>query len=280
MPLAVAKFTEHRARASRVRTARAAHAPHPDHRLQSVFIHGIARRRELEQAGSRHRAAVNPGDVVRWRVIVMRKAAADHQHLIRRLDDHCVHRAVRAVTEIDCRIHRAARQQTCDPVPGHAIGLRELACRHDPVVRLDRQRAHRRVRPGADVGRKAAIHRAVAVQARNVIHGHAVKVGEVATHHHASIALDCQRADCIARPAQHVDVEARIRRTIHVQPGDAAHRNVVHVGERPADEHLAREHRVRRVRRHGIHRGDRAGARRKSRVHRAVVVQPRHKRNG
>ena len=82
-------------------------------------------------------------------IVILAEIAANHQHAIRRLNNHGVHVAVRAIPEIDRRIRRAGRHQAGDVIARDAIGLGELADQNNPVVRLQRNAFNRVARSRA-----------------------------------------------------------------------------------------------------------------------------------
>ena len=260
----------------RIGAAGAAGAADANQRQIGVFIHLIRGRSELEGTGTRDRAAVNSGHMAGRQIVILRKAAANDDHLIGRLQGHGVHCAVGPIAKVNRGIHRTTRQEPGNPITGNAIGLGELTGIHNAVIRLHHQGIYRAVGAIPAGGNEGAVQRAVAVQANQMIHGNSVNAGEIATHQHPAIALNGDGADDVIGTAAKPGGKGSVQRTIRIQPGQVSHHHIIQVGKGTPNDHLTREQGIRGINRHGIDDRIRSHARVKVLIHRAVIVQARN----
>src|ERR1019366_3964690 len=159
-----------------------------------LFIYLEAARRELELAGTRHRTAVNPGDMLARLPVELREITADDQVAIRRLDDQCVDGPVGPQAKVDAGIHRTGGQQACDVATVDPVGQGELAGHQNAIVHLHGNGVDRAVDAGGDGAVEGRVQRAVGIQARNMVRRGSVDAGEVTADQHPAIQLDSDGA--------------------------------------------------------------------------------------
>ena len=236
--------------------------------LHAIFHRAVGGGAEFHGARAGNRAAVEPREIVADLALHAGEAAADDELAIG-LDQQGGDEAVGALAEVDGGIGLADAIQPGDAVARHVIEGGEVARHDDAAIRLQSHRQHRPVTSGGITRKEAWVEVAVQVEPGDVIAVRSVHARERATDEDAPVRLQGDGPHHVVRAEDRIEV--RIQRAVAVQTRDARAREIVHLAEVTANDHLAIA-----LDGHGIDRPVRTHAGIKDGVQRAIGVQHGH----